>query len=86
MFPKIAYWVQHYGGAEISDQRSVQDFMECEPREAVASLKNDLVLLSQGVPDESALDPIIGLKRKLRHNSYQEWAKMMLLWMASYKS
>jgi len=85
MYAKIRYWVQQYGGGERSDQRAVEDFMECEAQESISSLRNDLIRLAQDTPDNSALDQIVGVKRKVLYNSYQEWAKMMLLWMASYK-
>jgi hypothetical protein len=85
MYKQINYWVKNYGSGGTGDQRAVQDFMECETTEAVKSLKNELIGLIQGEPDDDMLDHTIGINRKVKYNSYEEWAKLMLLWIAEYK-
>lgn len=86
MYKQVTYWIKHYGSSGAADQRAVQDFMECETTEVVTSLKLELANISQGNFDQENLDKLVGSKRRQRHETYQEWAKLMLLWMASYKS
>ncbi|RIL08962.1 MAG: hypothetical protein DCC75_07620 [Proteobacteria bacterium] len=86
MYKQVVYWVKNYGSSGAGDQRAVQDFMECETVEIVSSLKLELANIVQGNFDQENLDKLIGAKRRLRHDSYQEWAKLMLLWIASYKA
>ncbi len=84
-YTKIGYWVETYGKAGIPDQRAVHDFMECETSEAVRSLQNELVGLSGGGTNTDILDRLIGIKRKQLHGTYENWAKLMLMWISGYK-
>jgi len=86
VFRWTKYWIDNYGSSGIPDQRAVQDFMDCETRELVDGLRNELVGLVQGAVTEEVLDQIVGQKRKGQYGSYVEWGKLMLLWMASYKA
>jgi hypothetical protein len=86
IYPRVTYWVQNYGGSDAPDKRAVQDFMDCESEEQIRSLRGELYAISQGRFDKKNLDANVGKKRETRHGSYDTWAKMMLLWMASYKS
>lgn len=82
----VKLWADHYGKAGAGDQRAVQDFVICEATDAINSLRSELVAITKGgVPDES-LDALVGKPRRLRHESYQEWARMMLVWMANIKN
>jgi len=82
----VLYWAQNYGSAGSSDQRAVETFMECETREQVSPLRAQLYTISQGNCNKDTLDKIVGRNREVKHGSYEQWAKMMLLWMASYKA
>lgn len=83
MFKQIRYWVVNYGSAGLPDQRALSDFLECETNEVIHSFRNELVGLAQSKKsDDAALDALIGQKRKVLYNSYEEWAKVMLLWLA----
>lgn len=85
MYRWIKYWIDNYGSVGVGDQRAVNDFMDCETKQLVDGLRNELVGLVQGAPADTILDQIIGQKRKSQFGTYQEWAKLMLLWMASHK-
>lgn len=85
LYKQIPYWVQHYGNAGMLDQQAVQTFMDCETTEMVVGLRNELVAVSSGAYSDQIFDRIVGVKRRVMHGSYEQWAKMMLLWMASYK-
>ena len=81
----ITYFIRNYGMSGNPDQRNIGDFMECETTEAVKSLQNELIGVSHGNFAADSMDRIVGLPRKQRFNSYEEWAKLMLMWIASYK-
>lgn len=85
IFNKIKYWVDTYGSSGAEDKRAIADFVECEAREAIVGLRNELFTLAQGSYDEAALNVLIGPNRKDRHGSYNEWAKIMLQWLAAHK-
>ena len=82
----VKLWADQYGKAGSGDQRAAQDFMICEQVDAINSFRSELVAITKGaVPDET-LDALVGKPRKMRHESYKEWARMMLVWMANTKT
>lgn len=85
IYKQVTYWVQYYGNSGAPDQRAVETFMDCETREVVVMLQNELRGISLGNFRPEILDRLVGAKRRMNHGSYQEWAKLMLLWMSSYK-
>lgn len=85
IYNRVQYWVQNYGVAGIPDQKAVENYIECETREQVNMLRFELELMAQGNYKQETLDQLVGVKRRLRHESYDAWAKLMLLWIAGYK-
>ncbi len=85
-YKQVQYWLQNYGNAGNPDQRAVETYMDCETTEAVGSLRNELIGISRGNYEDKSMDLTVGVKRRMRHGTYQEWARLMLLWMASYKA
>ena len=85
-FKELRFWVAHYAHPELEDKRAIQDFWENEPIERHNSLRVELVAISRGAFDEQVLDEVIGKRRVARHSSYQEWAKLMLLWLSQARS
>jgi len=81
----VTTWVQNYGSGGIPDQRAVQDFMDCETQEQVRLLQQELQVLMSGNYNEDSLDKLIGIARKTRHTTFEEWAKHMMQWIAAYK-
>lgn len=84
MYPKVVYFVKTYGSAGITDQKAVQDFVDCETNESIVSLRNELVGLSQGNYTDENMLKLLGANRKVLFSSYHEWAKIMLQWIAAY--
>ncbi len=84
MYKQVVYWVKNYASGGNPDQRCVQDFVDCETTEVLSTFRAELYGISQGNFDEETLDKLIGQKRKVLHGSYDEWAKLMLMWLASY--
>ena len=84
MLKQITYWVKVYGSGGNPDQRAVQDFVDCETTEVLSTFRAELMGISLGKADEKTLDQVVGNKRKVLYNSYQEWAKLMLMWLAAY--
>lgn len=86
MYTRIPYWIQNYGNAGIPEQKAVEVFMDCETREMINSFRSEIQGIAQGNFQEESLDKIVGTNRKIKFGSYQEWAKLVLLWIANYKS
>jgi hypothetical protein len=84
MLKYVTYWVKTYASGGASDQRCVQDFVECETSETLSTFRAELYGISQGNVAEDVLDKLVGQKRKVLHGSYVEWAKLMLMWLAAY--
>lgn len=78
---KVKYWVDNYGKAGLPDQRALEEFVICETREFIMPLQGQLLQISQGRVDEDLLRQILGGNRKAIYGSYEEWAKLMLLWL-----
>jgi hypothetical protein len=85
IYNRVYYWVQNYGQGGIPDNRAVENFMECETREQVSLLRFELELMAQGNFKQENLDKLVGVKRRVKHQSYDGWAKLMLLWISEYK-
>ena len=85
-YPKVQQWIKEYGSSGADDRRAVSDYMTVETQELIASLRNEIASIAKGNYDGRIMDQMVGQKRKDRHGSYQEWARLMLQWMANYKS
>ena len=84
-FKSVTYWYKTYANPGITDQRAVETFMDCESAEAANGLRAELRAIATGNYTEQALDVALGASRRVRHKTYDEWARMMLIWMANYK-
>jgi hypothetical protein len=84
-YKQISYFVNNYGKTGNPDQRNVTDFMECEGPEAVRSLQAELIGVTKGNYAMEAFDKLVGIARREKHGSYEDWAKAMLLWIVSFK-
>jgi hypothetical protein len=80
-FDKIYFWCQNYGRADVEDKRAVKEFVEIESDEVVKPFLTQLHTIADGNYDEEILDQQVGLKRRAKHGSYSEWAKLMLRWI-----
>lgn len=84
-YQRIRHWVQNYGLSGIPDQKAVENFIECETREQINLLRFELEMMAQGRFKQETVDLIVGVKRRVKHDSYDNWAKLMLMWIAGYK-
>lgn len=78
----IPYWVRNYGQPGVGDQRAVQDFVDCETMEAWRGLESELIAVTNTTVPEKTLDLLVGLGRKSKFTTYEEWARYMLGWIA----
>jgi hypothetical protein len=83
-YREVFYWLDNYGKSGAPDQRAIEDFFECEVEEKCKALKAQLYSISQGSFDEAVLIARLGLERKHRHGTFQEWGRLMLLWMSKF--
>lgn len=85
VYTRIKSWVDEYGNAGQEDKRAIEEFIMIEAAEAVNLLRGELMQMAKGNYSQDNLDKIVGIKRRVKHGSYDEWAKLMLIWMANYK-
>lgn len=82
LYKYVPLWVREYGQSGVPDQQAVQIFIDCETREVITGLQNELLAISHGRYKEEVFDLIVGIKRRIQHSSYDNWAKVMLQWIA----
>lgn len=83
--PRVRYWLREYTQGGADDRRAAEQFVESETRETVQALQAELqVLLLADQPDDR-LDRVIGVKRRIKHGSYANWASLMLQWLIEKK-
>jgi len=81
MYDKLKYFKDNYGRPGYPDQRAVQDFVECENRESVRSFQNALNAVVSGGFNPESLAVVLGKDRLARHGSWEEWARLMMIWL-----
>jgi len=86
VYNRIKYWVENYAITSSDDKRAVEDFIECETREIVSAFRAELIQIVSGNFSPETLQVLIGGGRSLKYGSFDEWAKMMLLWIANYRT
>jgi len=85
LYKYVPLWVKEYGMSGGTDRQAVETFIDCEGREALNGLRTELIAIADGRYVDSVFDVIVGIKRRTKHTSYAEWAKLMLQWIAGYK-
>ena len=85
LYKYVPLWVREYGMSGGPDQQAVQLFLDCETREAVTGLQSELIAISKGLYKAEVFDLVVGAKRRVMYTSYDNWAKLMLQWIASYR-
>lgn len=84
-FTVIPKFVREYGQSGVPDQRAVQDFCDCETYEEIQRLRGELTAVASGNYEEENLDLIVGIRRKTSFGSYDEWARLLLGWIAQHR-
>ncbi len=82
MYEKIRYFKDNYLRPGYPDQRAITDFLECENTETVKSFQSILMSISNGSYNPKALESLLGKERVVRFGSYEEWARILLMWIA----
>ena len=85
-YPNLRRWINEYGRSDVEDKRAAEEFAEVESYEAISSLRTELTAVSQGNYDEQIFDQIVRRSRAVKYGSYADWARLMLLWLASAKN
>ena len=85
-FDRISYFVQNYGHPEVDEQRAVENFIICESPEVLPALIAQLHRIVKGNCNEEVIDQVAGKRRKVKYGSYENWAKLMLLWISQARS
>jgi hypothetical protein len=85
LYKYVPLWVREYGMSGATDQQAVGTFIDCETREAVTGLQNELIAIAKGRYKNEVFDLLVGINRRVKYTSYQDWAKLMLQWIAAHK-
>lgn len=78
-YNRVRYWLENYAHPELPDAMGIEDFVENEPIEHVRSFQNELHNIVNGNYNEEHLTQILKAGRKVKHGSYSNWARLMLL-------
>ena len=75
----VRYWVQNYADSEVEDLHTIEDFMHQEPVDRLRSFQHELHNISKGNYSDEYLGGVLSPKRRVKHGSYSNWARLMLL-------
>lgn len=82
-YKQLRYFVDTYARVDVPDHRALWDFVELEPDERLRTFRLELRSASKKNYDEEVMHNIIGKRRLQRFGSYADWAKHLLLVLAS---
>lgn len=77
----IKYYYEIYAQGT-DDKRAVENYCVCESDEMVRSFRGVLMGIANGDFNSETLNSLLGRDRVVKYGSYDEWAKLMLRWMA----
>lgn len=83
MFSRLKHWNDDYAVGATNDKQAVENYVFCETRELVGSLRTELSQIIVGNFKPESLQAILGKERMLRHGSFENWARLMLQWLAA---
>ena len=84
-FDKVRFWIQNYCQGDMDDKRNLENLIICEGDEILKPFRLQLHSIAQGLYDEELMDQLAGKKRKVKHGSYENWARLILLWAGEMK-
>lgn len=80
-FDKVQFWVTNYGFGDWDDQKAMENFVICETAEVAKPLLAQLYTISQGQYEQETLEKVVGKKRLGKYGTYENWAKLMQMWL-----
>ena len=84
LVPTLEFYERSYAkSCDGNDQKALLTFKNYESKEKLRRLQAELQWVKESRVSEVVCDRVIGKKRKSRHQSYEHWAKLMLLWIVS---
>ena len=82
-YKNLRYYLESYGVPGTTDDRAVRVYAEVEAYQAVQSLRAELIAIKEGRYSEDAMNALLGKKRAVKYGSYEDWARLMLMWLAA---
>ena len=80
--PTVDYLIKNYAKSSNSeDQKASRIFLDFETREKLQRLRSELLHIKSGQVSQAVLDQTIGAARKVKYNSYENWAAVMLQYL-----
>lgn len=73
--------MDNYGFGDWEDKKALENFVICETSEVQRPLQAQLYTISQGQYEEEVLAKVVGKKRLAKYGTYDNWAKLMLMWL-----
>lgn len=84
--PSIEFLIKTYANhSEGNDQKAVENFQRFETTEKMSRLKNELLWIRDGIVTDSTCDRVLGATRKVKFESYDNWARMIMIWISQIK-
>ena len=84
--PTVEYYQRRYAHSlSNNDQKAARLFKEYESVEKVRRLQQELLWVRNGQVLTQTLENILGKTRKSKYSGFENWAKLMLLWVAQAK-
>ncbi len=84
--PSLEHMIKAYANHnDGNDQKAIDTFNMFETTEKMSRLKNELLWIRDGIVTEQTLERVLGLPRKIKFESYENWAKIMMIWISQLK-
>jgi hypothetical protein len=84
--PMIAFYQKRYANSLANnDIKAAKLFKQYETTEAIKRFQNELLSIKSGLVAETTLTLTLGKSRQTKHKGFNNWAKLMLLWLAEQR-
>lgn len=84
--PNIEHLIKAYANhADGNDHKAIENFQRFETTERMARLKSELMWIRDGIVTDETCNRLLGAVRKVKFESPENWAKMIMIWISQIK-
>lgn len=77
--PTVDYLIKSYAkSSNADDQKAARTFLDFESHEKLKRLRHELLYIKNSQVNPAVLDQVVGISRKSRYSSYENWAAIVL--------
>jgi hypothetical protein len=80
--PTINTYNKRYALTLTDEKKAIKLFIEYESRDMFNRLKREILAVAQSKVPEAVCERALGKSRRVKHGSYEKWAKNTLLFFA----